>query len=95
MSTLTSPPSLAVNSISWAPYELGPILACASSDGKISVLKFNGMTAVAELHHTHTHIVKLANVSEQMTAPQRSTHSLDMPLVSMLSLGPQHCFQEA
>jgi len=30
-----------VNSISWAPHELGPILACASSDGKISVLTFN------------------------------------------------------
>jgi len=29
-----------VNSISWAPYELGPIIACASSDGKISVLSF-------------------------------------------------------
>ncbi|KAI6099059.1 WD40-repeat-containing domain protein [Pisolithus croceorrhizus] len=27
-----------VNSISWAPHELGAILACASSDGKISVL---------------------------------------------------------
>lgn len=31
-----------VNSISWAPQELGPILACASSDGKVSVLTFNG-----------------------------------------------------
>ncbi|ORY33379.1 WD40-repeat-containing domain protein [Naematelia encephala] len=29
-----------VNSIAWAPYDLGPILACASSDGKISVLSF-------------------------------------------------------
>ncbi|EJT45094.1 vesicle budding-related protein [Trichosporon asahii var. asahii CBS 8904] len=32
--------SASVNSIAWAPYELGPILACASSDGKISVLSF-------------------------------------------------------
>jgi protein transport protein SEC13 len=32
--------SASVNSISWAPYDLGPILACASSDGKISVLSF-------------------------------------------------------
>lgn len=31
-----------VNAIAWAPHELGPILACASSDGKISVLSFNG-----------------------------------------------------
>ncbi|KIK86600.1 hypothetical protein PAXRUDRAFT_831899 [Paxillus rubicundulus Ve08.2h10] len=29
-----------VNSISWAPHELGAILACASSDGKLSVLTF-------------------------------------------------------
>jgi protein transport protein SEC13 len=29
-----------VNSIAWAPYDLGPMLACASSDGKISVLSF-------------------------------------------------------
>lgn len=31
----------AVNAIAWAPHELGPILACASSDGKVSVLTFN------------------------------------------------------
>lgn len=32
-----------VNSIAWAPHELGaPMLACASSDGKVSVLTFNG-----------------------------------------------------
>ena len=30
-----------VNSISWAPHELGSILACASSDGNLSVLTFN------------------------------------------------------
>jgi protein transport protein SEC13 len=29
-----------VNSIAWAPYELGAILACASSDGNVSVLQF-------------------------------------------------------
>ncbi|KAH9807572.1 WD40-repeat-containing domain protein [Melampsora americana] len=32
--------SASVNSISWAPHEYGPILACASSDGKVSVLTF-------------------------------------------------------
>lgn len=32
----------AVNSIAWAPHELGAILACASSDGNVSVLTFNG-----------------------------------------------------
>ncbi|KIM79276.1 hypothetical protein PILCRDRAFT_561803 [Piloderma croceum F 1598] len=29
-----------VNSVSWAPHEMGAILACASSDGKLSVLTF-------------------------------------------------------
>ncbi|KAG1800800.1 WD40-repeat-containing domain protein [Suillus plorans] len=29
-----------VNSVSWAPHELGAMLACASSDGKLSVLTF-------------------------------------------------------
>jgi len=29
-----------VNSVSWAPHELGAIVACASSDGKLSVLTF-------------------------------------------------------
>ncbi|KAJ8517876.1 hypothetical protein ONZ45_g4977 [Pleurotus djamor] len=32
--------SASVNSVCWAPHELGPILACASSDGKLSVLTF-------------------------------------------------------
>jgi protein transport protein SEC13 len=32
--------SLPVNSVAWAPHELGAILACASSDGKVSVLTF-------------------------------------------------------
>ena len=31
-----------VNPVSWAPHELGAFLACASSDGKISVLIFEG-----------------------------------------------------
>ena len=29
-----------VNSVAWAPHDLGAILACASSDGKVSVLTF-------------------------------------------------------
>ena len=31
-----------VNSISWAPHDYGLILACASSDGRISVLEYMG-----------------------------------------------------
>ena len=36
----------AVNSVSWAPHELGAMLACASSDGKISVLTFKSVFRV-------------------------------------------------
>ena len=31
-----------VNSISWSPHEYGLMLACASSDGRISVLEYKG-----------------------------------------------------
>ncbi|GAA5835269.1 hypothetical protein JCM11251_006665 [Rhodosporidiobolus azoricus] len=44
-----------VNAIAWAPHELGPILACASSDGKVSVLTFNNDgTWEASLFPAHT-----------------------------------------
>lgn len=33
---------ITVNSVAWAPHELGAMLACASSDGKISVLEYKG-----------------------------------------------------
>lgn len=29
-----------MNSVAWAPHEVGAILVCASSDGKVSVLEF-------------------------------------------------------
>ncbi|KAJ3754047.1 vesicle budding-related protein [Lentinula raphanica] len=41
-----------VNSVSWAPHELGAILACASSDGKISVFTFKGVS-VADIFNGH------------------------------------------
>jgi len=31
-----------VNSIAWAPHEYGLILACASSDGRVSILEYRG-----------------------------------------------------
>ena len=40
-----------VNSIAWAPYDLGPILACASSDGKISVLSFQSELSPSSSQH--------------------------------------------
>lgn len=44
----------AVNSVSWAPHELGAMLACASSDGKISVLTFKSEYSFTHFT-THTH----------------------------------------
>lgn len=38
---------LKVNSVSWAPFEHGPILACASSDSKVSVVTFNSESCLS------------------------------------------------
>lgn len=46
---LTLPRCISVNSVSWAPQELGAILACASSDGKVSVLTFKSMPSMTML----------------------------------------------
>lgn len=46
--------SASVNSVSWAPHELGAIVACASSDGKLSVLTFkNDGTWGADIFNGH------------------------------------------
>jgi len=43
-----------VNSVSWAPHELGAMVACASSDGKLSVLTFkNDGTWGADIFNGH------------------------------------------
>src|SRR5258706_5741241 len=44
--------SFPVNSVAWAPHDLGAILACASSDGKVSVLTFK--STYINLHHVVT-----------------------------------------
>ena len=38
-----------VNSVAWAPHELGPLLACASSDGRVSILSFKGNNTTSAL----------------------------------------------
>ena len=51
---------LIVNSVAWAPHELGAMLACASSDGKISVLEYRGkrdpMDHKCHDAYIHTHM---------------------------------------
>lgn len=41
--------TMLVNSISWAPHEYGLILACASSDGKVSILSYQGSFHLIQL----------------------------------------------
>lgn len=69
-SPLTQP--FTVNSIAWAPYELGPILACASSDGKISVINFqnDGATdaSVFPAHGTGANAISWAPSSASASA---------------------------
>ena len=50
-------PILPVNSVSWAPHELGAILACASSDGKLSVLTFKSTSLIDHLHISILHFM--------------------------------------
>ncbi|GAC72365.1 vesicle coat complex COPII, subunit SEC13 [Moesziomyces antarcticus T-34] len=47
---------LTVNSISWAPHELGSILACASSDGNVSVLAFNSKSRTSYASEQRRHV---------------------------------------
>ncbi|EIW71941.1 hypothetical protein TREMEDRAFT_41427 [Tremella mesenterica DSM 1558] len=65
-----------VNSISWAPYDLGPILVCGSSDGKVSVLTFqnDGSTdaSIFPAHGTGANAVSWAP-SVVFTAPLQAT----------------------
>jgi protein transport protein SEC13 len=42
-----------VNIISWAPHESGCLLACASSDGQVSVLEFRDNSWTHQMFHAH------------------------------------------
>ena len=62
-----------VNAIAWAPHELGATLACASSDGRVSVLTFNedGSWSVdlVAAHPGGCHAVSWMPVSTATTEP--------------------------
>jgi hypothetical protein len=70
-----------VNSVSWAPHELGAILACASSDGKLSVLTFKGNES-SDLTTRHPQ-----KKTFQMTVNGVQISSTGMPSAAMLFLG--------
>jgi len=76
--------SISVNSLSWAPHELGAILACASSDGKISVLTFKSIVL------KNLSIPFNWNFFFKMTVNGMPTSSLDMVLVAMPFHGHPH-----
>lgn len=42
-----------VNIVSWAPHESGCVLACASSDGQVSVLEFRDNSWTHQMFHAH------------------------------------------
>ncbi|EZF22198.1 protein transporter SEC13 [Trichophyton rubrum D6] len=42
-----------VNMVCWAPHELGCLLACASSDGQVSVLEFRDNSWTHQIFHAH------------------------------------------
>ncbi|KAK2760971.1 GTPase-activating protein S13 [Arachnomyces sp. PD_36] len=42
-----------VNMVSWAPHETGCLLACASSDGHVSVLEFRDNSWTHQIFHAH------------------------------------------
>jgi protein transport protein SEC13 len=42
-----------VNIVSWAPHESGCLLACASSDGQVSVLEFRDNSWTHQMFHAH------------------------------------------
>ncbi|KAL1953481.1 hypothetical protein VTO42DRAFT_2777 [Malbranchea cinnamomea] len=42
-----------VNTVSWAPHESGCLLACASSDGHVSVLEFCDNSWTHQIFHAH------------------------------------------
>ena len=56
---------LSVNSVSWAPHELGAILVCASSDGKLSVLTFK---SGRQYLHYSSDLVYILNFQKTMAS---------------------------
>ena len=69
----TLPGLTTVNSISWAPYELGPIIACASSDGKISVLSFQSAHTVLKRRYEHSRLTPDDGSADASTFPAHGT----------------------
>ena len=88
-----------VNSVSWAPHELGAILACASSDGKISVLTFKGVVLhPAVLLWTAPFLQSLTESNAQMMVSGVRTCSKPTLLGATPCLGHRqlelvHCWQ--
>ncbi|KAH0558855.1 GTPase-activating protein S13 [Trichoglossum hirsutum] len=51
--TELTPPPTKVNIVSWAPHESGCLLACASSDGNVSVLEFKDNSSEHKIFPAH------------------------------------------
>ena len=68
----TSPPALhsaSINAIEWAPHEIGLALACASSDGTLSVITHGADGTWSEAKLPDAHAVGCTSVSWAPAAP--------------------------
>jgi protein transport protein SEC13 len=80
-----------VNSIAWAPYDLGPILACASSDGKISVLSFQSESSPKAVIRRLVLIVRRW-LDGRINIPRTRYRSQRDLVGSIISLHHQQCW---
>ncbi len=76
----------AVNSIAWAPYEHGLMLACASSDSRVSIIKHQGELSLALvcccLPRVPCHAA-LALLLSYMVSPRHRPHTCVCPCIGV------------
>ena len=68
--------------MSWAPHELGAILACASSDGKLSVLTFKSKHLPPVFHHCSVFVADRISDDGQWGADIFNGHAIGCNAVS-------------
>lgn len=77
-----------VNSISWAPHEIGMILACASSDGSITFLTFNNELNSWDAEKIPSaHAIGCNSISWCPTTALSTANSLKQPVKRLVSGG--------
>lgn len=83
--------SASINSISFAPYELGLILACASSDGTISILEHKADSSWESYKIPNAHSIGVTAVSWAPAVPPGSLVSAAAPAGGVKRLVSSGC----